>query len=543
MNSLTPASYRVEYRAAASDAPSARRVIDVEGFDSYVTQELSLLVRFDGERLDIEAVPHVPLVLERVLVRFSHAYAQRESVLHNGYQSWTTTAWRSVWRSMRGLETAPRPIVKTYALDAIGDYRFAEYKMNSSRQHGYTYAVLREEGDHVLVASLDETRGFTRIETDASAGTLTMETECPARELPEGETVAVASYAVVAGAEAAVYDRWFALSGIQARPVRPLVGYSSWYRHYGEIDQDKLGVDLEGAQRAFGTMPGQPGFAVEGATLLFQVDDGYCKVGDWLDVNAAKFPDGLPALARRIRSAGFLPGLWLAPFVCERESRVFARHPDWVLRDDAGDPVRTGFHWSGHYALDTLNPDVRAHVASCVRTIVHEWGFGLLKLDFLYGACLEPHGGMNRGELMADALRLVRQAAGEECLLLGCGMPLASGFGLVDYCRIGCDVGLDWDGPLYLRPLHSERVSTKNSLGDTIARAPLDGRAFGNDPDVFFLRDDVKLSERQRRRLLETDARLGSMLLTSDNMGEWDSEQRAQFQDAVRVLVGRKAPR
>jgi alpha-galactosidase len=43
---------------------------------------------------------------------------------------------------------------------------------------------------------------------------------------------------------------------------------------------------------------------------------------------------------------------------------------------------------------------------------------------------------------------------------------------------------------------HRERVSTKNSIDDTTFRRQLNGRAFMNDPDVFFLRDEnCKLTE------------------------------------------------
>lgn len=237
-----------------------------------------------------------------------------------------------------------------------------------------------------------------------------------------------------------------------------------------------------------------------------------------------------------------VPGLWIAPFVCERDSRLFSEHPDWLLHDDAGAPVRTGSHWSGAYALDTLNPEVRSYVSEAIETAAREWGFSFLKLDFLYAACMLPHGGMNRGELMADAIELLREAAGEEVLLDGCGVPLASAFGKLDYCRIGCDVGLDWDGLAPMRLLERERVSTKHSLACTLSRSPLDGRAFGCDPDVVFLRAGVRLSPGQQQRLLDADASCGSMLLTSDDMGAWDAKARQRFQRAVRLLAERGKP-
>ena len=57
-------------------------------------------------------------------------------------------------------------------------------------------------------------------------------------------------------------------------------------------------------------------------------------------------------------------------------------------------------------------------------------------------------------------------------------------FGLVDYCRVSCDVGLDWDDVWYMRLFHRERVSTKQAINNTLFRRQLNGRAYGSDPDA-----------------------------------------------------------
>ena len=54
-----------------------------------------------------------------------------------------------------------------------------------------------------------------------------------------------------------------------------------------------------------------------------------------------------------------------------------------------------------------------------------------------------------------------------------------------DYCRVSCDVGLDWDDVWYMRLFHRERVSTKQAINNTVFRRQLNGRAYGSDPDVF----------------------------------------------------------
>ena len=81
---------------------------------------------------------------------------------------------------------------------------------------------------------------------------------------------------------------------------------------------------------------------------------------------------------------------------------------------------------------------------------------------------------------MAEAMDFLRECAGN-ALILACGVPLASAFGKVDYCRIGCDVSLDWNDKPHMRLMHRERISTRNSILNTVFRRQLDG----NSSDVL----------------------------------------------------------
>ena len=502
----------------------------------------SLTFSFLGDVLSVTCGPHMPLVPRSFTVTCEDVAGPEAQILLNGYQSWTDTAYRKPDFVMRGLVGIPAGLVRKFALDALGDYRFAKYRLHKGVQHGWTYGVVERLGEYDLVGSLDESRGFLHMDFDGVANTLWLRPEVARRTYGVGQAFPLLTCAFVrAASEAAVYDRYFALAGAAwaARPVRPLVGYSSWYRHYENINEGKIRADLAGAVEAFAKLE-QQGLP-DGAQRLFQIDDGWCNVGDWLEPLADKFPHGMAPLATPIREAGFTPGLWMAPFVCRRASRVFTQHQDWLLRDRTGGIVCTGSHWGGAFALDVRKPEVRDYVRRCLGAAVEEWGFELLKLDFLYAACLEPADGETRGEIMRDAVELLRESVGQECLLDGCGVPLSAAFGLVDYCRIGCDVGLDWDDNVFMRQLHRERVSTKRALGNVRGRAPLDGRAFGCDPDVIFLRRDVKLSRAQQLELLDAAAKHGSMLLTSDDMGAWTDADLTAYLEAVRVLCQRKA--
>lgn len=529
-------------KADGSEAGSL--AVDASGYahPARVARELGLTVRrIVGEGATawrVSARPEAGLRVTDIEARIGGLGLRTADALFlNGYNSWTDSVERAPIAAMRGLEGIPRGVVERWGLDGSGDYRFVAQDIRPGFQHGFGYAYVRHDDEVLLVGSLDEDSGFTLIREAMTKDSLTLHKEPPAAALAVGELRELMSFAIVEGDLDAAVDGWLRRAGVFARPAVPVVGFSSWYRHYDDIDQFKMAGDLQAVSRLF------EGRELGGCRKVFQIDDGYACVGDWTLPYARRFPDGMDSMARRISDAGFAPGLWMAPFVCSSDSQLFRDHPDWIMRDEAGKAVSTGSHWNGAFALDTLNPQVRAHVRASLRTATEDWGFRFLKLDFLYGACMVPHGGMNRGQLVADALDLVRETVGDEVVLDFCGVPLLSAFGRAEYCRIGCDVGLDWDDVPYMRLLHRERVSTKRSLANTRGRAHLDGRAFRNDPDVFFLRKDVKLTDAQRSDLIEADATLGGVFFTSDDVGSWDADQLAAFEAALATFVARSGCR
>ncbi len=287
-----------------------------------------------------------------------------------------------------------------------------------------------------------------------------------------------------------------------------------------------------------------------------------------------------------IHASGFQAGLWLAPFVCEKDSALFLQHPDWLLKVD-GAPWCCGGNWSSFYALDIDNPAVLDYLRRVFDRVLNDWGFDLVKLDFLYGAAPfgTPH--ESRAARMRRAMELLRSWCGQKAILgcgvpvmpafglvdycrvscdvsldwddvwymrlescaarmrramellrswcgqkaiLGCGVPVMPAFGLVDYCRVSCDVSMDWDDVWYMRLFHRERVSTKQAINNTLFRRQLNGRAYGIDPDVFFLREEnCKLTAEQKRTLATVNALLGNVFLSSDMPSRYTQAQRDEY--------------
>lgn len=75
----------------------------------------------------------------------------------------------------------------------------------------------------------------------------------------------------------------------------------------------------------------------------FVVDDGWfghrdldnSSLGDWYP-DQKKFPSGLDAFARQIRSLGMQFGLWFEPEMISEDSELYGKHPQWAVKPPAG---------------------------------------------------------------------------------------------------------------------------------------------------------------------------------------------------------------
>ena len=464
-------------------------------------------------RLTLTPKKPVELVSAEATVPFE--FKKKDTVMLNGYQSWTDSHEHTIrQREARLDDRMPKFVQKAFAMRAYGDYDFAEYSRSLGEFHGWTYGYVRRGEVYTLFASVNERPGFTQVRIFPPKHYVLMKRDCEG--LVISEPYEALRFTVLKGREQQVFDQWFSLMGIAPPQVPPITGYTSWYNFYQDISEEKILQNLA---------------AVEQSPMkfdVFQIDDGYqTAVGDWLSVDKKKFPNGMKPIADRVKAGGMIPGIWMAPFGAQVKSKVAKQHPDWLLRGENGKPVLCGANWGGFYALDFYHPEAREYIKNCLQTVVREWGFQLLKLDFLYCVCLKPTAERTRGTIMFEAMDFIRECV-PEAKILGCGVPLAAAFGKVEYCRIGCDVGLDLDDKPHMRLIHRERVSTKNSLRNTVFRRQLNGRAFWNDPDVFLLRDDnIELTWEQRETLARLNAMFGGVKFTSDNVSGYHKEQQA----------------
>lgn len=449
-----------------------------------------------------------------------------EMLFFNGYQTWTLSREVAPNEVIKPFSPISRILGKPWATTRYGDAFFISKDATPGIAgvfHGFTYMYKRNGDLYTLIGSTDETNGYTIFFYDRLINQLRI-----VKDAGFGSGYDKSVHVVcLEGTEDEVFDAWFEMSGIKRRPAEPMAGYSSWYNRYEKITDATISEDLEGCAKVL--KPGD----------LFQIDDGWqVAVGDW-DANLEKFPRGMKASVDDIHSKGYLAGLWLAPYAAAANSSIPKEHPDWLLWHDAK-PWYAGCNWGGFYSLDMDNPEVQEYLKGVFDKVFNEWGFDLVKLDFLYAAAPWPTErgefyGESRGGRMFRAMDYLREWCGDG-MILGCGVPLGPAFGKVEYCRIGCDASLDWQNTLMMRQLNKEIVSTKNAINDIYFRRQLDGRAFLNDPDVFFLRsDNMKMTDEQKDMHAKVCAQYGSFLLTSDNMGEYDAEKLAKYEEYLTI--------
>lgn len=458
--------------------------------------------------------------LTEVSAVFRFDFEKDDALFLNGYQSWTYSPERNRKQFDTAMRYVPRALDRKFGLSRYGDGYFSDpvYRkdLRAGYKKGYSYAYVRRGDRFFLFASLAEDTGFTRIILNTGDNTVTFKKDCHHRFLGPNERYTALDVIFPEGDEKEVFDLWFDAMGVKALPAEPKVGYTSWYNCYQDISEAQILRDLEGMK----TLPVKP--------HIFQIDDGFEPfVGDWLEVNEEKFPNGLEPIIQKILDEGYQAGIWLAPFVAERESKVYRERPEWFQYRE-GQRVFTGSNWSGHFALDPYNPEVRDYIRRSVERF-KAMGVTLFKLDFLYAACMTSRPDKSRGEIMAEAMDFLREVCGD-CQILGCGVPLASAFGRVEYCRIGPDMSLSFDDKAYMRLLHNERPSTLHTQRNTLYRRQLDGRAFRSDPDVFLLREDnTTLTDEQKHTLAVVNALFGSVLFGSDDFGAYDEKKRKLF--------------
>jgi alpha-galactosidase len=478
---------------------------------AYGAFDVTIKTANDGNTLHYALDPLPDMFLDSFGIRFD-AVENVRAYLRNGYFSWDGSHY-----------------VEPEALRRAGTY---DAKLTS----GYAMTqLLPLSGSGSVIIGFDRHDRFQHTFTfdlENAAPSLTIETMWDQKG--HAGTAPCTSERLLIFSHDAVEDalREWARRVASASPTPPrqsvprITGWCSWYNLYAYINEENILEHLHGAARV--------AQREELPMQVFQLDDGFTpEMGDWLEVKP-QFPRGMKPLLDDIRMAGFMPGLWIAPFMVGNRSRLYRDHPDWVVKDRlTGGPLAhmkfyAEFRWhkrsEEYYILDVTHPDAFAYLREVFRTWRHDWGCEYFKTDFMhFGSEYGPDRaqwhtpGMTRIEIWRKAASMIREEIGD-AWWLGCGCPLWASVGLVDGVRIGRDIGVEWAGT----------YSAESLLRDQASRNFANGILWLADPDCILLRDQFhNLTDTEVRSLALYAGLAGSVIMTSDALDELPPERIA----------------
>jgi alpha-galactosidase len=280
----------------------------------------------------------------------------------------------------------------------------------------------------------------------------------------------------------------------------PPTGWCSWYCFGPRVTAQQVLDNLDTIGRSFP------------ALTYVQIDDGYqTAMGDWLATGAA-FGGSVRTVLDQIRSRGFQPAIWVAPFIAEAESVIFKEHADWFVKDTDGAPLRSdrvtfgGWRRGPWYVLDGTHPAVQNHLEQVFRTLREQWGCTYFKLDANFWGAI--HGGTfhdrkaTRVEAYRRGMQAIVRGAGD-AFLLGCNHPMWPSLGLLHGSRSSNDIKRTWD-----------RVMT--TARQNLSRNWQNRHLWWNDPDAIVLSEELSDAECQFHASALYAS--GGMMLSGDDL-------------------------
>lgn len=326
-------------------------------------------------------------------------------------------------------------------------------------------------------------------------------------------------------------DRIAGLNG--AVPLQQVPqGWCSWSCFYSQVSAEKLAA---AARETAGVLAGR------GANLV-QIDDGWQAGGSFPGryvPDETKFPGGLSATAACVHENGMRFGLWLAPLLlCEgtpfyQELSAFARTDETTLCP--GVPA---------HPFDYDSPAFYAHLHDLFADLTKQLGVEYYKLDFLAAGFHHFTGreGNIRCKndyiiaLVRKALKTIREAVGDEVVLVSCGAPLLESAGIFNAARVSCDIiwGKGPELPTYWQIM--QRVTRTVLYRHFYHRV-----VFMNDPDGLVVRDcevgdgfDCTWSE--ARLWATTVALSGGSVLVNEELDRLSPRRRELFSQLTPAL-------
>lgn len=305
-------------------------------------------------------------------------------------------------------------------------------------------------------------------------------------------------------------------------PKEPVYGSNNWYYAYGNSSHTEIYNDTKLVAEYTKGLSNRP---------FMVIDDGWQKYncdGPW-HIGNEKFPD-MKKLADEIKSFDVKPGIWVR-YLADSRYEFCDKDSDMRLSRDTT-------------YLDPSHPDVIAHIKEDTKRIA-EWGYQLIKHDYstfdLFGdwgmnfrSILGKANGWSfynknktSAEIVIEFYTAILEAAGENCLILGCNCIGHLCAGLAHLNRTGDDTsGHEWE-------------RTRKMGVNTLAfRMPQNNTFYAADADCVGITKNVPWEK--NRLWLKALANSGSPLFVSCTPNILDESQLAELREAFRIASYQK---
>ena len=161
-----------------------------------------------------------------------------------------------------------------------------------------------------------------------------------------------------------LWTRWVATTHGVHRDNGPVYGWCSWYDRTTNIDAAHV-LDVNK------TINDNPNTFGKG---FIQIDDGYQKMdGDW-SANE-KFPMGMASVAKNIREAGCIPGVWFAPLMIHPDHPWIEMNPDAIQTNAKGIASFMNpnpFHPGGAKWVNPDHPETKKYLYNIINlSLIH----------------------------------------------------------------------------------------------------------------------------------------------------------------------------
>ena len=317
-----------------------------------------------------------------------------------------------------------------------------------------------------------------------------------------------------------------------ARPLDNVpVGWCSWSCYYRNVNDEKITACIEDMTTIKGTN-------------LFQIDDGWQTdgtfPGDW-SIDTDKFPNGLDELIQKCNYNGMTFGLWLSPFLVA-ENSVYYERVKHLVRTDliTGNSTPTSIY----HPFDLDNPEFYKKLYETYHRLSHEMGVKYYKLDFLIFGYFSFKSNIKyesdyRSALFRKVISTIREAVGNDAIMLSCGSPIIECAGIFDAQRISRDIicPKSKNDPFYWQ--HWSNI--KNASKTVLYRYFYNNVVFRNDPDGVVLRDydigdgfDCNYAE--ARYWSTIVAFSGGLVLTNDEFRDLSAPRKQLFTKLIPPL-------